>query len=63
MQDLKPCPSCGKRAGKVDSTRGTRFAFWAQCQVCGFTTPPVRIAGVAVTLWDKAKKARAQRDA
>ena len=60
--DLKPCPNCGKRAGEVKkSDLPTRFPFYVKCGACGWSTDLVRLAGVAVKLWNDAKVPKAAK--
>lgn len=55
-EPLKPCPSCGKRAGEPQRTIAARFPYSVQCKACGWSTDAVRLEGVAVKLWNEAKK-------
>jgi Restriction alleviation protein Lar len=60
---LKPCPVCGKREGKLIENKPSRFPFRVQCTACGWMTDQVKLAAVAVKLWNEAKregKARAR---
>jgi len=53
---LKPCPSCGKRAGELKKAElGSRFPYYVKCNACGWSTDFVRLPGVAVKLWNDAK--------
>jgi hypothetical protein len=54
--ELKPCPACGKRAGELKHTIAARFPYSVQCKACGWSTDAVRLEGVAVKLWNTAKK-------
>ena len=63
LQSLKPCPACGKQAGKLIENKGARFPFRVRCGACGWMTDAVKLGAVAVKLWDEAKresKARAR---
>jgi Restriction alleviation protein Lar len=62
-ENLKPCPACGKQAGKLIENKSARFAFRVQCGACGWMTDAVKLGAVAVKLWNEAKresKARAR---
>jgi hypothetical protein len=54
--ELGPCPSCGKKAGEVIELKTGRFRFYVSCKACPFMTAFVKIRGVAVKLWNEAKK-------
>jgi hypothetical protein len=46
--DLKPCPACGKKQGELVELRGgARFPFAVHSKACGWSTPYVKLAGVA----------------
>jgi ssDNA-binding Zn-finger/Zn-ribbon topoisomerase 1 len=63
-EDLKPCPNCGKQAGELRKNEwGGRFPYRVQCGACGWTTNSVRLASVAVKLWNDAKKPAADEKA
>lgn len=54
---LKPCPNCGKQAGEIkQSELPTRFPYRVQCGACGYMTEFVKLPGVAVKLWNDAKR-------
>jgi len=53
---LKPCPHCGKKAGKLADRIPARFPYAVICGACGWTTDWVRIRGVAEKLWNETKK-------
>jgi uncharacterized Zn finger protein len=59
--DLKPCPSCGKRGGELKTLTGARFPYFVRCRECGLSTEAVRLDGVAVKLWNEAKKPAAAK--
>jgi len=62
-ENLKPCPACGKQAGKFIENKGARFPFRVQCGACGWMTDQTKLAPVALKLWNEAKrpsKARAR---
>lgn len=54
-EPLKPCPACGKQAGELVESKGARFPFRAHCRACGWSTDAVKLAAVAVKLWNEAK--------
>lgn len=56
MTALKPCPKCGKKAGKLVHRPGSRFPYYITCGACGFSTEFVKLKAVAVKLWNEAKK-------
>lgn len=56
VSPLKPCPSCGKKEGKLADRRPARFPYAVICGACGWTTDWTRIAAVAEKLWNEAKK-------
>ena len=63
LQNLKACPGCGKRAGKLIENKDVRFPFRVQCGACGCMTDGVKLEPVAVKLWNESKresKARAR---
>ena len=62
-ENLKACPACGKQAGELIEEKASRFPFRVQCKACGWMTDQVKLAAVAVKLWNEAKresKARAR---
>ena len=62
-EDLKACPACGKQAGELIEDKTSRFPFRVKCSACGWMTDQVKLAAVAVKLWNEAKregKARAR---
>jgi uncharacterized Zn finger protein len=62
-ENLKPCPACGKQAGKLIEEKASRFPFHVQCGACGWMTDAVKLGAVAAKLWNEAKregKARAR---
>lgn len=59
VEDLKPCPNCGKRAGELKKSElPSRFPFYVKCNACGWSTDLVRLQTVAVTLWNEAKPSK-----
>ena len=56
---LKPCPNCGKKAGELKKSElPSRFPWRVECSSCHFATDFVRLPGVAMKLWNDAKKPR-----
>ena len=53
--DLRPCPACGKREGRLKTLLGARLPYSVACRACGWSTDHVRLADVAVQLWNEAK--------
>jgi ssDNA-binding Zn-finger/Zn-ribbon topoisomerase 1 len=60
-EPLKPCPSCGKRAGELKKAEGARFPWHVDCTECSFMTPLVKLPGIAVKLWNEAKPTKRER--
>lgn len=54
--NLNPCPACGKKRGEFVERRGARFPFYLVCKACGWMTESVKLAAVAVKLWNEAKR-------
>lgn len=54
--ELGPCPKCGKAEGEVKESKPSRFPFAVYCRACGWWTEHVRLRGVAVKLWNEAKR-------
>jgi hypothetical protein len=54
-EKLKACPACGKREGELIENKRARFPFRVQCSACGWMTDQVKLAAVAVKLWNEAK--------
>jgi hypothetical protein len=55
--NLKPCPACGQNQAELRRSEfGSRFPFYVKCGACGFMTEQVTLPGVAVKLWNEAKK-------
>jgi len=60
--ELKPCPNCGKQAGELKKSElGSRFPYYVKCNACGWATDMVRLAGIAVKLWNEAKVPKAAK--
>ena len=60
---LAACPACGKQAGELLEDKTSRFPFQVKCGACGWMTDSMKLATVAVKLWNEAKregKARAR---
>ena len=57
-EPLKPYPACAKPAGELVESKGARFPFRAHCRACGWSTDAVKLATVAVKLWNEAKRER-----
>jgi hypothetical protein len=55
--NLKPCPACGDKRGELVESKGARFPYAVICKACGRSTPYVKLASVAETLWNDAKRA------
>jgi uncharacterized Zn finger protein len=49
-ENLKPCPACGKQAGKLIEEKASRFPFHVQCGACGWMTDAVKLGAVAAKL-------------
>lgn len=56
MSALKACPACGKQAGELIENKPARFPYRVQCRACGWSTDAVKLATVAVKLWNEAKR-------
>ena len=54
--DLKPCPACGKTNGELVKGDVSRFPYSVQCRACGWATDFVKLPGIAVKLWNEAKR-------
>ena len=53
---LKACPACGEKKGELVRSGGSRFPFAVACRACGWSTDFVKLPGIAVKLWNEAKK-------
>ena len=54
--ELDACPSCGARKGVLQKNDGSRFPYTVHCRACGWSTNAVTLEGVAVKLWNQAKR-------
>lgn len=62
MSGLKLCPVCDEQKGELKKSEfGARFPHYVKCKACGYMTEMVKLPGVAVKLWNEAKKPRKAR--
>jgi hypothetical protein len=54
---IRACPSCGEPTGELKKSElGSRFPYYAKCNARGWSTDLVRLPGIAVKLWNEARK-------
>lgn len=59
--ELGPCPKCGKPEGKVHESSVGKFRHFVMCGNCTWAPPSARTRGIAVKLWNEAKRGASEQ--